>query len=347
MERPLADEIRPQTLDEVVGQKHISIPLQRAIEQDRLAHAYLFSGPRGTGKTSMAKILAKAVNCLHPNGVNPCNECQSCREINAGSSLDVYEIDAASNRGIEEIRALRESVRTLPAVSRKKVYIIDEVHMLTKEAFNALLKTLEEPEGNVHFILITHDLDALLPTIISRGERFGFLPLSENDYDSFIHRRKDIHFPRGMDEKILFQLSEGNPGITLEVCDEGGSAQPESAMDFWETVTGSDRPFSTLSSMEFKERKDFLKMLRWILLVGRDIYVLAETGNPASLRCVTVAAREKRIAPFWQGEKGEEALLALKTAETAVARYINIKNIWDMILITLEHIQKGEKEWIR
>lgn len=150
-----------------------------------------------------------------------------------------------------------------------------------------------------------------------------------------------------MDEKVLFQLSEGNPGITLEVCDEGGSAQPESAMDFWETVTGSDRPFSTLSSMEFKERKDFLKMLRWILLVGRDIYVLAETGNPTSLRCVTVAAREKRIAPFWQGEKGEEALLALKTAETAVARYINIKNIWDMILITLEHIQKGEKEWIR
>lgn len=103
----------------------------------------------------MAKILAKAVNCLHPNGVNPCNECQSCREINAGSSLDVYEIDAASNRGIEEIRALRESVRTLPAVSRKKVYIIDEVHMLTKEAFNALLKTLEEPPSHVLFILAT------------------------------------------------------------------------------------------------------------------------------------------------------------------------------------------------
>ncbi|MEE1350301.1 MAG: DNA polymerase III subunit gamma/tau, partial [Dialister hominis] len=146
---------RPQTFSDVVGQKHVSTTLQRALEQGRLAHAYLFSGPRGTGKTSMARILAKAVNCEHPHDGNPCNECRNCLEISSGSSLDVYEIDAASNRGIEEIRALKESVRTLPSACRKKVYIIDEVHMLSNEAFNALLKTLEEPPSYVLFILAT------------------------------------------------------------------------------------------------------------------------------------------------------------------------------------------------
>lgn len=172
---------RPQTFDEVVGQKQISIPLSRAITQDRLAHAYLFSGPRGTGKTSMAKILAKAVNCEHPNGANPCNVCRTCKEITSGASLDVYEIDAASNRGIEEIRALKESVRSLPTVSKKKIYIIDEVHMLTKEAFNALLKTLEEPPSHVLFILATTEPEKIPLTILSRCQRYEFRRISTED----------------------------------------------------------------------------------------------------------------------------------------------------------------------
>ncbi len=163
---------RPTVFTEVIGQKHIAIPLERALSEGRLAHAYLFSGPRGTGKTSMARILAKAVNCLSPDGVNPCNHCQNCQDINNGASLDVYEIDAASNRGIDDIRALRDSVRTLPASSKKKVYIIDEVHMLSKEAFNALLKTLEEPPAHVLFILATTDPQKIPVTILSRCQSY-------------------------------------------------------------------------------------------------------------------------------------------------------------------------------
>lgn len=179
---------RPQTFAEVVGQKHISLPLTRAIEQDRLTHAYLFSGPRGTGKTTMAKILSKAVNCEHPHGADPCNQCESCREINAGASMDVYEIDAASNRGIEEIRALKESVRTLPTSLKKKVYIIDEVHMLTKEAFDALLKTLEEPPSYVLFILATTQPEKIPLTILSRCQRYEFHRISVEDIRNHLLR---------------------------------------------------------------------------------------------------------------------------------------------------------------
>jgi DNA polymerase-3 subunit gamma/tau len=172
---------RPSTFEEVIGQDHVAIPLKRSLEENRLAHAYLFSGPRGTGKTSMARILAKAVNCLNPQGVNPCNACKNCEDINHGSSLDVYEIDAASNRGIDDIRLLRESVHSLPSSSRKKVYIIDEVHMLSKEAFNALLKTLEEPPEHVLFILATTDPQKVPVTILSRCQTYEFHRISEKD----------------------------------------------------------------------------------------------------------------------------------------------------------------------
>jgi DNA polymerase III subunit gamma/tau len=165
---------RPILFDDIVGQSHIAKTLRNAIATDRLSHAYIFSGPRGVGKTTTARILAKTVNCLHPHDNNPDNTCELCQEINEGRSVNVFEIDGASNRGVEEIRNLRESVRYGPAKGKYKIYIIDEVHMLTKEAFNALLKTLEEPPAYVIFIFATTEIYKVPLTILSRCQRFDF-----------------------------------------------------------------------------------------------------------------------------------------------------------------------------
>ena len=165
---------RPQTFSEIIGQDHITRTLQNAIQMGRIGHAYLFSGPRGTGKTTVAKLLAKALNCTNGPIPEPCDQCENCRQIREGVSLDVAEIDGASNRGIDEIRDLREKVRFVPSQGRYKVYIIDEVHMLTTEAFNALLKTLEEPPQHVIFIFATTEPHKVPATIISRCQTFEF-----------------------------------------------------------------------------------------------------------------------------------------------------------------------------
>jgi DNA polymerase-3 subunit gamma/tau len=167
-----ARKYRPQNFDSVIGQEHITQTLKNAIEQNRLAHAYLFVGPRGTGKTSTARILAKALNCVKGPTVHPCGACDVCREIAQGNSLDVLEIDGASNNGVEQVRELRENVRFAPTRGKYKIYIIDEVHMLTSAAFNALLKTLEEPPEHVKFVFATTEPQKVLPTILSRCQRF-------------------------------------------------------------------------------------------------------------------------------------------------------------------------------
>ncbi len=206
-----ARKYRPNDFDEIIDQEHIATTLKNAIEQDNIAHAYLFSGPRGIGKTSTARILAKALNCKNGPTKKPCNKCISCLEISAGKSMDVLEIDGASNRGIDEIRTLRENVKFAPSASKFKIYIIDEVHMLTTEAFNALLKTLEEPPAHVKFIFATTEPHKVLATILSRCQRFDFRRIT---VEGIIIKLKRLIKQEGItcEEEALYAIAKSADG---------------------------------------------------------------------------------------------------------------------------------------
>ncbi len=213
---------RPENFNDIVGQEYVIKTLRNALKNDRIAHAYLFAGPRGTGKTSTAKVFAKSLNCKDDSSYEPCGVCENCQKISSGQSLDVIEIDAASNRGIDEIRDLREKVKFYPSEGNYKVYIIDEVHMLTKGAFNAILKTLEEPPENVVFILATTEPHQVISTILSRCQRFDFSLLSIADIEkrlSFICEKEEVDYEEDA-LNLIAHSSNGGMRDAISILDQ-------------------------------------------------------------------------------------------------------------------------------
>ena len=217
---------RPQTFDDVVGQLAVTQTLKTQLVTDKMSHAYLFTGSRGTGKTSCAKILAKAVNCLHPENGHPCNRCSACRSIDDGSCMDVLEIDAASNNGVDNVRDLRDDAIYTPSQVKKRVYIIDEVHMLSISAFNALLKIIEEPPEHLLFILATTELHKVPATILSRCQRFSFRRISQEDIAArlqFVAYQENIDMDEGA-ARVLARLADGGMRDGLSLLDQVASA---------------------------------------------------------------------------------------------------------------------------
>jgi DNA polymerase III subunit gamma/tau len=288
-----ARKYRPQTFDDLVGQAHVSRTLKNAVAQNRLAHAYLFVGPRGIGKTSTARILAKSLNCMKGPTVTPCGECDNCREIAAGNSLDVIEIDGASNNSVEDVRQLRENVRYAPAKGRYKIYLIDEVHMLSPAAFNALLKTLEEPPEHVKFIFATTEPQKVLPTILSRCQRFDLHRIPANliaNHLQFIAKKEKIllepaaahAIARGAEgglrdaESMLDQLVAfcGEKISENDVLDVFGFTSEQTVVDLTGRILRGETPSAIdLLHQQSEAGKDMIRLMSDLIAYLRDLLV--------------------------------------------------------------------------
>ncbi len=302
-----ARKYRPQTFDDLVGQAHVTRTLKNAVSQNRLAHAYLFVGPRGIGKTSTARILAKALNCVNGPTITPCGVCDSCKEITAGNSLDVLEIDGASNNGVEQVRELRDNVRYMPSKGHFKIYIIDEVHMLSSAAFNALLKTLEEPPPHVKFIFATTEPQKVLPTILSRCQRFDLHRIPANliaQHLQFIAGKEKITLDaaaahaiaKGADgglrdaESMLDQLVAfcGEKIAEPDVLSVFGFTSEQTVANFTDKILQGLTPEALdLLHAEGENGKDMMKLMSDLIAYLRDLLVskvkpdaLVEDLNP-------------------------------------------------------------------
>ena len=289
---------RPQTFDDVVGQLAVTQTLKTQLTADKMSHAYLFTGSRGTGKTSCAKILAKAVNCLHPENGNPCNRCSACQSIDDGSCMDVLEIDAASNNGVDHVRDLRDDAVYSPSQVKKRVYIIDEVHMLSISAFNALLKIIEEPPEHLLFILATTELHKVPATILSRCQRFSFRRISQEDIASrlqYVAYQENID----MDEsaaRVLARLADGGMRDGLSLLDQVASATTgevtADAVYSCLGIAGQQRCGELMGYIADHDTKQALELFNRLYTEGKDLSALLD-----ELACLTRDLLVLKTAP--------------------------------------------------
>jgi len=289
---------RPQTFDDVVGQMAVTQTLKTQLLSDKMSHAYLFTGSRGTGKTSCAKILSKAVNCLHPENGNPCNRCSACKAIDDGSCMDVLEIDAASNNGVDHVRDLRDDAVYSPSQVKKRVYIIDEVHMLSISAFNALLKIIEEPPEHLLFILATTELHKVPATILSRCQRFSFRRISQEDIAArlqYVAYQENID----MDEsaaRVLARLADGGMRDGLSLLDQVASATTgeltSEAVYACLGIAGEQRCGELMGYIADHNTKDALQLFNRLYTEGKDLSALLD-----ELACLTRDLLVLKTAP--------------------------------------------------
>ena len=328
----IARKYRPQTFDEVVGQNAAAQTLRNAILQKRIAHAYLFAGARGVGKTSTARILAKALNCIHGPTITPCNECPSCVEITAGNSIDVLEIDAASNRGIDEIRELRENVKYAAARDRYKVFIIDEVHMLTTEAFNALLKTLEEPPPQVIFVLATTELHKVPSTILSRCQHFNFRAISYHEVLGQLKKIAEEEHIQISDEALnaIARASEGSMRDAQSQLDQiiafcGDAIKDEQVRDLLGIVPQQMLDDFT-SAIVQQDARRVLMLVDQLVASGLNLqhFVREMLGHFRNLLMLKIAGEDPKLIPLAPAEMGRAGELAADFSEEDLTRFFQI-----------------------